>query len=763
MTDSAAMVTEQLAEAIRAADGRAQDVDAQARDALADTAAVLGEGGAPAALAGAVVASLGERAAELLREDPWAVLGVPGVQPSNADAFARGLLGADAAPGDARRAGALVQWLLERAALHGHTAVDLAEIRAGLAREGVPDPDDALLAVVTDGHVMTFQEEGDDEDESEDGPVGRVLLALDRLALAEESLADGLVRLVSTFPGRDAAPGGEQWSAESREAAFGAGEDATADGEFAAADELGTDGPAGTAEARGDAHATDADGGEPGADGPAGTAEGRRGAPEARGDGDGPEADNPLGTAEGRGDAHATDADGGEPGADGPAGADGARGDAHAAGGPHAEAASDSARVGGADARRPGWEEVVASAPNSSAAALIRAVADAPLVLHTGGETARNEPVALLRAARELGLRATLAAAHADSASRLNGGVGTTGEPADTATSATSALGADDAGHSMRPEEAGALPLAQVLATTPRDGDGTLALDLLIVCDAPSLDIELAATLVESLADGARLVFSGDPGDLWSPGPGRVFADLLAARPGPVVASRQPDFGPIGELVSGIGIGEFEPVGSPDKEVVLVQARDGAEAVHRAVQLVGDSIPRALGIPAEQVRVLTPVHAGPAGTRALNTALKARLNPGPGQFGGFDAGDAVVHAPSPSALREGVVRRAVPEGLEIAFGDETAVVARERIGELRHGWALTAHQAAGRRWPGVVVVATPEAGPELTRQWLYTACGRAERHLSLVSGMAPAALQQNVAAQVARPRTTRLRAILVGE
>jgi ATP-dependent exoDNAse (exonuclease V) alpha subunit len=333
-----------------------------------------------------------------------------------------------------------------------------------------------------------------------------------------------------------------------------------------------------------------------------------------------------------------------------------------------------------------------------------------------------------------------------------------------TVDSAAAAPGADDAGQSEPPhEQAGALPLAQVLATTPRDADGTLALDLLILCDAPSLDVELAATLVESLADGARVVFSGDPGDLWSPGPGRVFADLLAAKPGPVVASRQPDFGPIGELVSGIGIGEFEPVASPDKEVVLVQARDAAEAVHRAVQLVGDSIPRALGIPAEQVRVLTPVHAGAAGTRALNAALKARLNPGPGQFGGFDAGDTVVHAPTPSALREGVVVRAVPEGLEIAFGDEKAVVPRERISELRHGWALTAHQAAGRRWPGVVVVATPDAGPELTRQWLYTACGRAERHLSLVSGMAPAALQQNVAAQVARPRTTRLRAVLAGE
>ncbi|RAG83922.1 exodeoxyribonuclease V [Streptacidiphilus pinicola] len=684
MTDSAAMVTEQLAEAIRTADGRAQDVDAQARDALADTTAVLSEGGAPAQLAGAAVAALGERAAELLREDPWSVLGVPGVQPSNADAFARGLLGPDAGPGDARRANALVQWLLERAALHGHTAVELPDLRAGLAREGVPDPDDALLAVVTDGHVMTFQEEGDDEDESEDGPVGRVLLALDRLALAEESLADGLVRLTSTFPGRDTAAGGPEWTPDGR-----GGADESAD--------AGADG------------------------GPDGDHGAERGSLAGPGVG-GAAQDSEPGGESGPNDGGA----GGEPAGDTGSGTS-ATTELGAGGGPERAAVQ-----GGEDAavERPGWEEVAAGAPNSSAAALVRAVADAPVVLHTGGETARSEPVALLRAARELGLRAALVAAHADSARRLGGD---------------------------------AVPLGQLLATTARDADGALALDLLIVCDASSVDVELAATVVESLGDGARLVFSGDPGDLWSPGPGRVFADLLAAKPGPVVASRQPDFGPIGELVSGIGIGEFEPVASPDKEVVLVQARDAAEAVHRAVQLVGDSIPRALGIPAEEVRVLTPVHPGPAGTRALNAALKARLNPGPGQFGGFDAGDAVVHAPTPSALREGVVRRAVPEGLEIAFGTETAVVPREHIGELRHGWALTAHQAAGRRWPGVVVVATADAGPELTRQWLYTACGRAERHLSLVSGLAPAALQQNVATQVARPRTTRLRAILAGE
>ena len=53
-----------------------------------------------------------------------------------------------------------------------------------------------------------------------------------------------------------------------------------------------------------------------------------------------------------------------------------------------------------------------------------------------------------------------------------------------------------------------------------RDADGALALDLLVVLDAPQLDLETAALLVESLTDGTRLVLSGDPGVLWSAGPG---------------------------------------------------------------------------------------------------------------------------------------------------------------------------------------------------------------------------------------------------
>lgn len=151
--------------------------------------------------------------------------------------------------------------------------------------------------------------------------------------------------------------------------------------------------------------------------------------------------------------------------------------------------------------------------------------------------------------------------------------------------------------------------------------------------------------LAESLPDGARLVLSGDPGVLWSAGPGRVFADLLAARVCPQVASRTPDPGPVGELVSGVGIGELNQVEAPGKEVVIVPVRDAGEAVHRTVQLVADSVPRAIGIPAEQTQVITPGHGGAVGTRALNTALKERLNPGPGRFGGFDPGDRIAYSP----------------------------------------------------------------------------------------------------------------------
>ncbi|MDD9382184.1 ATP-binding domain-containing protein [Streptomyces sp. ZAF1911] len=358
-------------------------------------------------------------------------------------------------------------------------------------------------------------------------------------------------------------------------------------------------------------------------------------------------------------------------------------------------------------------------------AELIRAAAGHGLVTHTGGEAARAEPRALLAAAREFGLRACLAA-HA---------------PAEEAVTVAGLLsGAEGPG---------------------RDADGQFALDLLIVLDAPQLDVETAALLVESVPDGARLVLSGDTAVLGSAGAGRVFADVLAARACPQLVSRIPDPGPIGELVSGIAVGELNQVDAPGKEVVIVPVRDAGEAVHRTVQLVAESVPRAFGIPADAVQVITPGHGGPAGTRALNAALKERLNPGPGRFGGFDPGDRVVHVPSAGRALPARVVSADAQGLHLAgAAGARIVVPKERVeSQVRHGWAVTAHQAVGSRWPAAVVVLPGDAAAALSRDWVYTAFGRAERHLSVVHGV-DQALPRAVAEVPAKPRTTRLAGLL---
>ncbi|MFG3283579.1 helix-hairpin-helix domain-containing protein [Streptomyces sp. NPDC048111] len=367
---------------------------------------------------------------------------------------------------------------------------------------------------------------------------------------------------------------------------------------------------------------------------------------------------------------------------------------------------------------------------------LVRAVAACGLVAHTGGEAARAESAAVVSAAAAAGLRAAGAAHTADGRRRL---AELTGPLA--AFTVAGLLGGEGPG---------------------RDADGALALDVLVVQDATQLDVETAAVLVESLPDGCRLVLSGDPGVLGPAGAGLVFQDVLSARICPVVASRLPDPGPVGELVSGIGIGELNQVEAPGKEVVIVPVRDAGEAVHRCVQLLADSIPRAFGIPVEQAQVITVGHGGSAGTRALNAALKQRLNPGPGRFGGFDPGDRAAYAQAPGRTVVGTVTGADAEGLRLDCAGTPVLVPKERVeAAVRHGWALTAHQAVGMRWPAVVAVLPGDAAQGLNRAWVYTAFGRAERHLSVVHGV-DQALPRAVAELLPAPRTTRLTPLLHG-
>ena len=294
--------------------------------------------------------------------------------------------------------------------------------------------------------------------------------------------------------------------------------------------------------------------------------------------------------------------------------------------------------------------------------------------------------------------------------------------------------------------------------------------DVVVVDEASMLDVELAAALLDACADGTHLLIVGDPAQLPSIGPGRVLADILDAGVVPNVElttlHRQAEGGAIARLAAAVRTGDLPRVDDPAREVVVVTAASADEAAKRVVQLVTDSIPRALGIPAADVQVVTPVHRGPAGTVRLNTLLKERLNPGSGTIGGFDVGDRVVatanHLDDGFANGEvGVVTQINDGALVIDFGAGPLTVPARAVSDLVHGWAITVHRAQGSEWPGVVSVLPPEAGGMISRPLVYTAWTRAQRHLSIVHA-AGAVLARGVREVGARPRRTRLAEILSG-
>jgi exodeoxyribonuclease V alpha subunit len=302
-----------------------------------------------------------------------------------------------------------------------------------------------------------------------------------------------------------------------------------------------------------------------------------------------------------------------------------------------------------------------------------------------------------------------------------------------------------------------------------RGSDWPLDQDVVVVDEASMLDVELAAALLRACADGTHLMIVGDSAQLPSIGPGQVLADIIASGVVPVVELttlyRQEAGGAIARLATAVRAGGLPAVDSPDREVVIVPARGSADCARRVVQLMTDSIPRALGIKVEQIQVVTPVHRGPAGTIELNIALKAELNPAPERKSTlrFDPGDRVVATanhleatPNGFANGEvGVVTRVAGKVVTIDFGSGPAEVSGKMLADISHGWAITVHRAQGSEFQAVIVVLPPEASRMLSRPLVYTALTRAQRHLSVVHGVGPA-LVRAVREIGAQPRRTLL-------
>ncbi|WP_018635693.1 AAA family ATPase [Parafrankia elaeagni] len=619
----------------------------------------------PARLARGLTDALGPQAAEALRADPWSLLDGGTAELGDADRLARHF-GLDR--GDPRRGPAVVTHLLGRAASRaGDTAAPLEDVTRATAREGVADPAEALTAALDTGRAVQVDDR----------------VALERYAMAEQAVADGVERLLAT------------------------------------AEPL-----------------------RPGADGPS-----RR----ARRDGGGGGGAGPVSAPlpppatmsmfdDDTDDTDAEPEDGARPGDDEPVALDG-RGPSAAGG----DAAGGEVPDPGAEADR-----AVAGLDEVQLLAARTALEVGVSVLTGGPGTGKSRTVAaVVRLAEAAGVEVALAAPTGRAAKRLEE---LCGAPASTL---HRLLGAQGRGGGFS-----------------RDEHNPLDADLVVVDETSMLDAELGAALLDACADGTHLLLVGDPAQLPSIGPGQLLADLLESETVPVTELtrlyRQADGGAIATMAAAVRHGELPPPPpGPGREVVVVPARSSGEAAHRVVQLVSDSIPRALGIPSAEVQVVTPVHGGPAGTTALNTALKRTLNPGPGEVSGFDVGDRVVatanHLDLGFANGEIGVVVALGErgGLRVAFPGGELDIPSHGVVDLRHGWAVTVHRAQGSEWAAVVGVFPPEAGRMLNRPLIYTAITRARSHLSVVSVNGPA-LRAAVRDAGGRRRMTLLPALLAG-
>ncbi|APC36295.1 exonuclease V subunit alpha [Nocardiopsis dassonvillei] len=685
--------------------------------------AVLDRMGAPGALAPRLLGVLGPGAAAALDANPWLLLRLPQVTPEQADFCARRHLGEGARPGDPRRLAALTGHVLRMSAARGHTVVEEKKLASVVGGFGVADPAAALEAAVADGSAVVLESTDEDDDEdfdfSEGGvpdlPDTELFYALPEVGHAEQRLGEQLLRLIGgNEPIMDSMTAGETVDTAEERGGFTVS-DRTREALVTATLRPVTvlrHGPGDAAEiARAlvclDAIATDSQVGIAVA------------APTAQA-------------------AAAVNADlariRGERATGG--GSEGARVSGGAGGAPEAGAAEETRGAGEDEAAR--GDESAEAASDAQGASHTQVASETqdtpdsqetPVTQGASGEQG-SEEADEVREDREQPEQPEQQTQQGQEGQQDQQGPG------------------EDGQSPMR-----AVSLPALLAQAP------LKAGLVVLCEAMSVGAARAAELASVCADDAHLVLLADPNQAPSATPGHVVVDIAASRTAHVAEVADEDApGPIAELAAGVASGGVPEVEAPGREVVRVPAASAEEAVHRVVQLVTDSIPRALGIGAEHVQVVTAREDGPAGARAVNAACKERLNPGPGAHGGFDVGDRVLFTAEGPGYGPGDTGhlREVDGGavVELVGGGRVKVT---DPAALRPGWAVTVAAAHGGRWPAVVAVFPPEV--PVSRPQVYTALTRATRHVSLVDATG-GGLETGVRENAAKERTTRLVRIL---
>ncbi len=319
----------------------------------------------------------------------------------------------------------------------------------------------------------------------------------------------------------------------------------------------------------------------------------------------------------------------------------------------------------------------------------------------------------------------------------------------------------EDASTIHRLLEAGIDPATGSLIFT-RDEDNPLKADAVIIDEMSMVDILLFHALLSAIPKKARIILVGDPDQLPPIGPGFPFSDMIRSGAIPCVILteifRQAQESLIVMNAHRVNKGQMPELRDRKNDFFFLPAKNEEDVAQTILGLCTTRLPKNMGIPAEQIQVLTPTKKGAAGTGNLNIRLQAGLNPSDPnkrekQFGAFTfrEGDRVMQVRNNYDIiwrssdssqvgtgifngDVGVIAQIDPkmEQLRIVFDGKEAVYEYAQLGELEPAYAMTVHKSQGSEYRAVILAAWNSSPYLLKRSVLYTAITRAKELLIIV-------------------------------
>ena len=301
-----------------------------------------------------------------------------------------------------------------------------------------------------------------------------------------------------------------------------------------------------------------------------------------------------------------------------------------------------------------------------------------------------------------------------------------------------------------------------------KDESDRLDCDAVILDECSMVDIVLMDALLSALPPDARLVMVGDADQLPSVGPGNVFSAVIRSQVVPTIRLteifRQNEGSRIVRNAHMINKGEHPNLSENAGDFFRLKRLEAGSTVDTIAELCSVRLPGEMGIPPEDIQVLSPTRKGELGTVSLNKRLQQVLNPPRKDkkekaFGDavFREGDRVMQIKnnydilwqneSRTAAGSGIYNGDIgtilsidmdSESLSVNFDGRIASYGFDSLIELEHAWAMTVHKSQGSEYRAVILSLSPGSQMLLTRDVLYTAVTRAKELLIMVGDDATA-------------------------